>query len=288
MSGEKKVMEALAWASSFLKEQGRDANAGEWLLQHIKNWSRTDLIFRLREPLPHEDFHAFEKLVIEHGKGVPVQYLMGYAEFYGRRFLVNPNVLIPRPETEELIEGILQRTDRLFQPNQPLKVVDIGTGSGAIALTLKKERPHWEVWAVDISANALQVAEENSKRLDAKVTFVKGDLLSPFLDHNDRFDVIVSNPPYIPERDQEEMSVVVKDHEPHLALFAGEDGLDIYQRLIPQAVSLLNKPGCIGLEIGHGQGKAVSDIFRKIDAAFVPEVVLDINQKERMVYLEKN
>ncbi|MET3699028.1 release factor glutamine methyltransferase [Bacillus oleivorans] len=286
MSREKKVMEALAWASSFLTEQGRDANAGEWLLQYIKNWSRSDLIFHLREPLSEEDFREFETLVLEHGKGIPVQYLMGSAEFYGRTFLVNSNVLIPRPETEELIEGILQRTDRLFQSNQPLKAVDIGTGSGAIAITLKKERPHWDVWAVDISGTALAVAEENSKRLDAKVSFVKGDLLVPFLENNEKFDVIVSNPPYIPDRDIEEMSVVVKDHEPHLALFAGAEGLDIYQRLIPQAVRLLNKPGCLGLEIGHGQGKAVSEIFERLDARYAPDVVLDINQKERMVYLE--
>lgn len=287
MSANKKVMEALAWASSFLKEKGRDANAGEWLMQHVKNWSRSQLVFNMREPLEQVDFQTFEQLVIEHGKGTPVQYLMGYAEFYGRSFTVNEHVLIPRPETEELVEGILKRAEQLFPANQSLNVVDIGTGSGAIAITLKKERPHWNVTAIDISNLALAVAKENSRKLGANVEFIEGDLLEPFLDKNQKFDLIVSNPPYIPNKDVEEMSIVVTKHEPHLALFAGNDGLDIYRRLIPQAISLLSKPGCLGLEIGHGQGEAVADLIRESLPASSPVVELDINKKERMVYVAR-
>ncbi|GAA0320105.1 peptide chain release factor N(5)-glutamine methyltransferase [Bacillus carboniphilus] len=283
---ETKVMEALTWASSFLHVHGRDANAGEWLMQHVHNWTRSKLFYHMRDPIADEKVELFKQLVKEHCKGTPVQYLMGYAEFYGRDFDVNENVLIPRPETEELIEGILQRTDKLFPKNQVLRVVDIGTGSGAIAITLKKERPHWEVYAVDISQDALDVAKANSRKLEADITFLEGDLLSPFEGKGTRFDCIVSNPPYIPDRDREDMSVVVTDHEPHLALFAGEDGLDIYRKLIPQAIGLLSTPGCIGLEIGHGQGEAVANLFKEVNAEFNASVELDINGKERMVYLE--
>lgn len=283
---ETKVMEALTWASSFLQEHGRDANAGEWLMQHIHNWTRSQLFYHMRDPIVDEKVDLFKQLVKEHCKGVPVQYLMGYAEFYGRDFDVNENVLIPRPETEELIEGILRRTDRLFSKNQVLRVVDIGTGSGAIAITLKKERPHWEVYAVDISQAALDVAKANSRKLEADITFLEGDLLSPFEGQDKKFDCIVSNPPYIPDRDREDMSVVVTEHEPHLALFAGEEGLDIYRKLIPQAIGLLSKPGCIGLEIGHGQGEAVANLFKEVNAEYNATVEVDINGKERMVYLE--
>lgn len=280
----KKVFEALKWASSFLKEHGRDENAGEILLCHYMGVNRASLLASLRDELSLEVWSEFEAAVHLHGAGEPIQYIMGYEEFYGRRFLVNKEVLIPRPETEELIYYALQRVEKLFG-EQKLCLVDIGTGSGAIAVTMKLERPSCNVIATDIAKESLLVAEKNAAELGADVQFVEGDLLSPFIGEQ-RFDVILSNPPYIPNGDIESMSVVVTEHEPHRALFAGDDGLDLYRRMMEQLPLVMKERALIGFEIGAGQSEAVSQLLKNTFPSAQVEVVYDINGKDRMVFAE--
>lgn len=280
----KKVYEALKWASSFLVEHGRDENAGELLLRHYLGVNRAALFASFRDELSLDVWKNFEKAVYLHGAGEPVQYIIGYEEFYGRRFSVNKEVLIPRPETEELIYNALQRMDKLFN-NQLLSLIDIGTGSGAIAVTMKLERPSLEVTATDIAKESLLVAEKNAAELGADIRFVEGDLLSPFIGEQ-RFDVILSNPPYIPDGDIDNMSVVVTEHEPHRALFAGVDGLTIYRRLMEQLPHIIGERALIGFEIGAGQSEAVSQLLSMTFPDAKVDIVYDINGKDRMVFAE--
>jgi release factor glutamine methyltransferase len=180
--------------------------------------------------------------------GEPLAYITGFREFYGRRFVVNPAVLVPRQETELLVETGLE-----FAPTNA-SVLDIGTGSGCVAITLKLQRPSLQVTAVDVSAEALAVAVENARELGADVSFAEADLFPV-----GKFDVIVSNPPYIAEG--AELPRDVGEHEPRLALFAGTDGLTIYRRLATEARSHLNEGGLIAIELGDGMRKSVEDLF---------------------------
>ena len=225
-----KVFEALKWASSYLKEKQRDENAGELLLRHYLQMDRSHLFANMQMELPGRVEESFCEAVKAHGDGRPVQHIMGYEEFYGRTFKVNEHVLIPRPETEELVYETLKRVRKYFPDVRGLKLVDIGTGSSAIASTMKLELPALEVAASDISEEALAVARENAKVLGAEVSFTQGDLLQPFIQTDAVFDIVLSNPPYIPDHEKEELSEVVREHEPHTALFGGEDGLDLYRR----------------------------------------------------------
>ncbi|PMC37442.1 peptide chain release factor N(5)-glutamine methyltransferase [Bacillus sp. UMB0899] len=277
----KYVYEALNWASSFLKEAGRDENAGELLLRHHLQMERAILLSNLRMVLSDEQIEAYSSDVKKHVEGQPVQYLIGYEEFYGRRFNVNKEVLIPRPETEELVEGILQRASVCFPGTENLNVVDVGTGSGAIAITLALENPRFNVSAVDIAAESIAVAKENAESLGATVQWLHGDLLAPV---TQKIDILVSNPPYIPDWEIETLSPVVKDHEPMRALAGGEDGLDFYRRLINDMQSLLNDKALIAFEIGAGQGEDVKILLEQALLEAEVEVVYDINGKDRMVF----
>jgi release factor glutamine methyltransferase len=282
----KKIFEALNWASSFLKEKGRDENAGEILLRHFTGMSRANLFASLRDELNPEAWTAFEQAVSRHHDGVPVQYIIGHEEFYGRPFNVNPAVLIPRPETEELIEGILQRLEKMFGARENLELADIGTGSGAIAVTLKLERSSLSVTATDLSPDALETAKENASVLGAEIDFMQGDLLQHLIQSGKKFDAVISNPPYIPVSDQSWMSEVVTEHEPHLALFAGEDGLDLYRRFMEELPLVLKEKSLVAFEIGAGQGEAVAGLLENTFPSAEVEIVHDINGKDRMVFAQ--
>lgn len=278
-----KVYEALNWASSFLRNEGREERAAELLLQYHLGKKRTDFFASMREVISEEHYQEFEKSVRKHAEGTPVQHIIGFEEFYGRLFKVNRDVLIPRPETEELIEGVLQRIAE-HELSSTSKIVDVGTGSGIIAITLKLEMPEANVSAVDISTDALAIAKTNAETLGADVQFRHGDLLKPLVDLNQKVDIVVSNPPYIPEKDINYLSDVVKEHDPMLALVGGQDGLDLYRELANQLPSVLQKPGLVGMEIGHGQGEDVANLLKDAFPAAEVEVVHDINKKERMVF----
>ncbi len=284
----KKIYEALNWASSFLKENQRDENAGELLLQHYLQCSRASMLASLHDPLEEDIWHKFRSAVEEHIKGRPIQYIMGYESFYGRLFHVDENVLIPRPETEELVYHTLAKIGQLWNQADDVQMLDVGTGSGAIAVTMKLEKPALHVVASDIMDKSLSVASTNAERLGAEVTFVEGDLLQPFIEESRKFDVVLSNPPYIPLSDAVDMSEVVTEHEPHIALFAGVDGLDLYRRLAADLPVVLKDTFLVGLEVGAGQGEAVAALLKqKLPKAEV-SVVNDINGKDRMVFAEQS
>lgn len=240
----------------------RDA---ETLLLHL--FQRRDpernsawLIAHWNSPTPHGA--EFRALIDRRLKGEPIQYILGETEFYGLPIRVNPAVLIPRPETEHLVEEVLKRAARLGHPRiPPLRIIDIGTGSGCIAITLAHHLPHAAITAIDLSPEALDLARQSAElnKLTDSIRFLQGDLLTPVA--GESFDIVVSNPPYVPTADRPSLSVEVRDHEPALALFAGEDGLDIYRRLIPGACSALAPGGYLLLEIGYGQKAAVTALL---------------------------
>ncbi|MGD6959243.1 peptide chain release factor N(5)-glutamine methyltransferase [Rossellomorea aquimaris] len=284
------IFEALKWASSFLVENGRDENVGEIYLRHLVGMSRSQLLAEQRRSVPQEKWEEFQDGISRHVGGVPIQHIIGMEEFYGREFVVNEHVLIPRPETEELIYYGLQKMKDLFRVvDTPLQAGDVGTGSGAIAITLKLEadRLPLDMMAVDISREALAVARENSERLGAEVRFFEGDLLQSLIEEGVKLDILLSNPPYIPLTDRETLSDVVVDHEPELALFGGEDGYDLYKRFMDELPLVMKEKCLIGFEVGIGQGETVADLLRDTFPDAEVEVVHDINGKDRMVFCER-
>lgn len=276
-----RLHEALNRASSFLKDHGREEAVARILLQHELGMSQALLLASMRDPVSETDFERFWQNIELHAKGTPLQHLTGYEEFYGREFLVNPDVLIPRPETEELIEETLKLINKHLAKNNP-SIADIGTGSGIIGITMKCELPHSEVTATDISQPALKTAELNAERLGADVRFLLGDLAEPI--SGAKWDVVLSNPPYIAYAEAQDLSDTVHDHEPHSALFADGDGLALYAKLAEQLPHLLNKPGIIGFEIGHLQGEAVKAMLTASFPQAETYVKKDINKRDRMVF----
>ena len=233
--------------------QGEEAESLSFVYRSLKNLSFTDFIFALQQEVTEEDKHFVKEIYTKLVAHIPAQYIIGHAEFFGMQLKVDERVLVPRPETEELVELILSEN-----PEKNLKVLDIGTGSGAIALALAKNRPDWSVTAADISQDALELATENAKRQDLDLTFIRTDCFSEI---SSKYDIIVSNPPYISREDQEEVGLNVLHSEPHLALFADEDGLAIYRRIAEDSKDYLNDGGKIYLEIGYKQGQSVPALF---------------------------
>ena len=238
-----------------LIRQGEEAESLSFVYRSLKNLSFTDFVFALQQEVTDEEMQFVEEIYQQLAAHKPAQYLIGHADFLGMKLKVDERVLIPRPETEELVQLILAEN-----PKENLKILDIGTGSGAIALALAKNRPDWSVTAADISQDALELAMENAKAQDLNLSFINSDCFSEI---SAKYDIIVSNPPYISHEDQEEVGLNVLHSEPHLALFADEDGLAIYRRIAEDSKDYLNDGGKIYLEIGYKQGQSVPALFRK-------------------------
>ncbi len=260
-----KVRTLIAEAGSLLaagphpERARRDAEA---LLLHVlrQNAPGTNLAWLIaheEEALPPDTAAALRALVKRRLAGEPMQYITSEAEFYGLTFRVNRDVLIPRPETEHLVE----KTIALAAGFKQVRIVDVGTGSGAIAVALAVHLPGAQIYTTESSAPALAIARENAERngVADRVRFLAGDLLAPVA--GEQFDLVVSNPPYVPEHDRDALSVEVRDYEPAQALFAGEDGLAIYRRLIPAAFGALVSGGFAVLEIGYGQQEPVGALL---------------------------
>ncbi|WP_172371345.1 peptide chain release factor N(5)-glutamine methyltransferase [Sporosarcina jiandibaonis] len=276
-----RIFEAQNRAITLLEKKGLDSGAVRILMEYVTNKSHAALLANLREQLTEEQRTIFWNKIDELLDGKPVQYVLGTESFYGRQFEVNENVLIPRPETEELIYGALERSRNLFA-NKTIKMADIGTGSGAIAITFKKEWAEAAVTATDISKKALEVAKRNAERLGGEITFKEGDLTDPI--KSETWDIVLSNPPYIARVEAESMSETVLAFEPHSALFAEEDGLFFYRKLAENLPALMNKPSLIGLEIGHQQGPAVQKLFTDAFPDAKVEILKDINGKNRILF----
>jgi release factor glutamine methyltransferase len=240
------------------------------LLRHLLGLSRAALIAHPDRPLTREEQAELQTLVTRRLSFEPMQYILGSQEFYGLNLRVTPAVLIPRPETETLVEAVLAR----LPPGLDLRIADVGAGSGAIALALAQHLPQAQVLALDLSAEALHVAEENARYhgLADAIRFVRSDLLGALADATP-FDAIVSNPPYIADADAQTLHPQVVDHEPHLALFAGPTGFEIYRRLIPQAYALLKPGGLLALEIGFDQQPQIAALLEGWEQIeFVPDL----------------
>ena len=233
--------------------QGEEAESLSFVYRSLKNLSFTDFIFALQQEETEEDKHFVKEIYTKLVAHIPAQYIIGHAELFGMQIKVDERVLIPRLETEELVELILAEN-----PDGHLKVLDIGTGSGAIALALAKDRADWTITAADISQDALDLASENADRLDLEISFIKSDCFSEICS---KYDIIVSNPPYISRADEEEVGLNVLHSEPHLALFADEEGLAIYRRIAEESKDHLTDGGKIYLEIGYKQGQSVPALF---------------------------
>jgi release factor glutamine methyltransferase len=228
------------------------------LLMHLLGIDRATLIAHPERTLDREQQAAYQRYIERRLRFEPMQYILGQTEFYGLTLRVTPAVLIPRPETELLVEAVLHR----LPDDLPLRIVDVGTGSGAIALAIAHSLPQSSVTALDLSPQALAIARENAQAnaLVGRIRFLESDLLSAVA-HEALFDAIVSNPPYVPTEDASTLHPQVRDHEPALALYAGADGLGVYRRLIPQAFPALKPGGLLALEIGYGQRNAVADLL---------------------------
>ncbi|MCA9765459.1 MAG: peptide chain release factor N(5)-glutamine methyltransferase [Carnobacterium sp.] len=256
MTSNETYREVLNWASSFLEAANQEKNAAEILIRERLEWSKTDFILQLDQFITPEIKKQWIKDIKEYSTGIPLQYLLGYEWFFDEKFKVTSDTLIPRPETEEIVDKFLKE-----QPKKSLKVLDIGTGTGVIAITIKKKRQQDEVTAIDLSKEALAVAKENGANLQAAIRFLLGDLTEPV--KKEQFDVVISNPPYIGVDEKKYMDDSVLNYEPELALFAENNGLAVYQRLAKELPAILKPDGQIYLEIGFKQGLAVKTLFQK-------------------------
>jgi release factor glutamine methyltransferase len=250
----KTIRQAVADAAQRLHGENAARDA-ELLLMHVLGVNRASVLANPNRELTNEEATRFDALIVERATGKPIQYITGVQEFFGLEFTVTPDVLIPRPETEHLVEAVMARLSK----ERVVKIADIGTGSGAIAVALADALPLARVMALDISVGALQVGARNAKAhgVDSRVQFIESDLLSACA--GESFDGIVSNPPYI--ADSEVLEKQVREFEPALALFAGGTGYEIYERLIPQAWNQLQSGGLLAMEIGFGQSARLMELL---------------------------
>ena len=258
--------------------QGEEAESLSFVYRSLKNLSFTDFVFALQQEVTEEEKQFVEEIFKKLAAHIPAQYIIGHAEFFGMQLKVDERVLIPRPETEELVDLILTEN-----PEKNLKVLDIGTGSGAIALALAKNRPVWSVAAADISQDALDLSLENANAQNLNLSFIKSDCFSEI---SSKYDIIVSNPPYISRADEEEVGLNVLHSEPHLALFADEEGLAIYRRIAEESKDYLNDGGKIYLEIGYKQGQSVPALFKENFPEKRVRTLKDQFGQDRMVVID--
>lgn len=270
--------ETISQLEKQLQEIGEDPENLAYVFRELKGWSLLDFILHQNKDVSAQDQALIEDIMSQLKEHRSPQYITGKAYFRDLELAVDERVLIPRPETEELVDLVLNENSKA-----DLQILDIGTGSGAIAISLKSARPDWHVTASDISSEALQLAKENSERNQASLDFIESDVFNQI---SGKFDVIISNPPYIAYDDEDEVGVNVLASEPHLALFADEDGFAIYRRIIEGASSHLTENGKLYFEIGYKQG----DGMRRLLAQHFPEkrvrVLQDIFGKDRMVVMD--
>lgn len=259
------ITQAIDEGASELRASGveQERRTAGVLLAHVLGVDRTHLLTRFADQVSESDYETYQRLIERRAAGEPLQYITGHQEFYGLDFLVTPAVLIPRPETEFLVERIIKLMDDSI--SSPL-IVDVGTGSGCIAVTLAVNLPRARVIATDLSAAALEVARTNAERhgADDRIEFFQGDLLEPLETRHleNSVDVLASNPPYVNDGHAGLIQREVRDWEPREALFGGVDGLDFYRRLIAESPRYLKPGGYVVLEIGFSQVDSISEIVK--------------------------
>lgn len=276
------VARVLAWATEDFRNRGFDTPRleAELLLSHGLGCDRIRLVIDASRPLTSDELNLVRQLIQRRRRREPIAYILNEREFWGRRFVVSPAVLIPRPDTEVLVETALELTkaDHLFGT-----ALDVCTGSGCVAVSFALERPTWRTWASDLSAPALEVARANAARLGApEIAFRLGDLFHA-VSPGERFSLIMANPPYISTSDLSELAPDIKDHEPSLALAGGPEGLDVVTRLIAEAPQHLEPGGRLAMEIGAGQADAVKLLFTHYGFVGVGSK-RDLGKHERVVF----
>lgn len=270
--------ETISQLEKQLQEIGEDPENLTYVFRELKGWSLLDFILHQNKEVTESDQKLIGSIMAQLEDHRSPQYITGKAYFRDLELAVDERVLIPRPETEELVDLVLKENSKA-----DLRVLDIGTGSGAIAISLKSARPDWQVTASDISQGALQLAEENSKLNQVSLDFVESDVFSQI---TGTFDVIISNPPYIAYDDKDEVGVNVLASEPHLALFADEDGFAIYRQIIEGAGEHLSENGKLYFEIGYKQGDGLRALLSKHFPQKRVRVLEDIFGKDRMVVMD--
>jgi release factor glutamine methyltransferase len=283
---QRTVRRVLMDSTQFLRDAGIESARldAEVLLGHAMDKEKADIYLGMESTLNDSDEKIFRKLLTRRAKGEPVAYITGHKEFWSLDFVVTPDVLIPRPETELVVELTLE-VAIMATTKAPLKILDIGTGSGVIAIALAKELPAAEIWAVDVSAAALNIAEINAQRhgVAERVKFLDGDLFDPITELGHRFDVIVSNPPYVLSKEIANLGREVRDWEPKMALDGGPDGLSSYRRMIDLAHKYLAPEGRVLLEIGDDLGKAVAELFARAGGFEKATIYQDYAGKDRVI-----
>ena len=273
-----KYFELLNEATDLCRKNHKEDGAAKLLLLHVTKLESHILIAKLSEESPEFVVTQFNELIRKYVfENVPVQHLTGVEYFFGYEFNVNEDVLIPRFETEELVNNILMTYDELFAGKE-VKVVDVGTGSGAIAITLELEEPNMNVIATDISNEALEIARANNTKLGANVNFYQGDMLAPLKDR--KFDIFVSNPPYIPA--EEQVDSLVYDNEPHVALFGGSDGLYFYRIILENAQKYLNETNFLAFEHAYDKGEEMVKLAKTYFPNSEVRLLKDLQGKDRM------
>ncbi len=290
------IFKSLSWAETYLNKF-KTPNAkidAEYLLSNILKCKRQELYLNPEKQLTNQEINTFKGFIQKRSKREPIQYIIGEEEFRGFIFKVTRNVLIPRPETELLVEeavSIVKDKEARGMGHGSWTIVDLCTGSGCIAVSIAKEIDNCKVYATDISEKVLIIAKENAKRhtVEDRITFLQGSLFEPLKDKGleGKIDIMLSNPPYVSKKDMEKLQPEVKEYEPHLALYAGEDGLDSYRTIIPQALPYLKKGGYLILEIGYGQAEGVKELFAQYPAYDKIEIINDLSGIERVMKARK-
>lgn len=273
--------QVLKEAEKKARTTGKESSACKLLLLHFSGLTSSELYLSLDQEMKEENLRLFEEALNKYiTNNIPVQYLIGYVYFYGYQFLVDEGVLIPRYETEELVANVLIEYDELFQ-GEKVRLVDIGTGSGAIAISLALEEPNLDVSATDISLEALEVARKNSEHLNAKVTFYAGDMIEPVL--GQKYDILVSNPPYIPS--SELVDSIISENEPHVALFGGDDGMKFYEIILKNAHRILNPKNFLAFEHAYDKQQEMHSLARHYFPNARIYTLKDMQGKDRMTFV---
>ncbi|MCH4287496.1 MULTISPECIES: peptide chain release factor N(5)-glutamine methyltransferase [Bacillota] len=278
--------EVLHKAKQEMEAAGRGEQAALFYMLELTNKEAHNLYMEFEEEMPLDIQSAYEAGIKRLVAGEPLGHVLGFEWFYGYRFKVNEDVLIPRPETEELVANVLAAYDEYFSNVENVMAVDIGTGSGAIAISLKKEEPNLHMMATDISEKAVLVAKDNAQENEAIVSFLVGDMLQPLIERDIKVDILISNPPYIPKEEVMEDSVV--NYEPHVALFGGEDGLKFYRVIFENAPQVLKEKAMMAFEMGYNQKEALSALAKSYFPEAKIEVMKDMNGKNRMLFVYLN
>lgn len=267
-----------------LYEANADEQAAMLLLNELCQKKDINLYINMEEHPDEEVQTDYLEGIYRMEQGEPLAYVLGYQNFYGYDFDVNEDVLIPRPETEQLTAQVLIRMDENFADKEYISVFDVACGSGTIGITLSLEEPKAEVISSDISEKAVETAWSNNQKLGGRANFIVGDMLDPFIERNLHCDILVCNPPYIPAQEKMEHSVV--DYEPHLALFGGNDGLYFYRKVFEKADQVLNENGLLAFEMGYDQRENLTRLARETYPDAEIEVLKDLEGNDRMLFVQ--